>query len=193
MAVLATDEGVNGLAIHAVNDGPEDLRGTVRVGLHTAVHSVETESCAVVVPARGGTSVRADALFDGFRDLTYAYCFGSRSYDLVTAELLDADGRVLARAGYLPGGPARDIDPDVGLQATLEAADGGSWQLRVSSQRFAEYVQVDVPGYVADDSWFHLPPGGERTVLLRPEAGPGREPRGRIRALNSATDAPVAP
>ena len=101
----------------------------------------------------------------------------------------------LARTGYLPGGPARDVDPDVGLQAEVEPADGGVWLLRVSSRRFAQYVQVDVPGFAPDDSWFHLPPGGSRTVRLRPEpgSGPVGEPRGRVRAFNADAQATVSP
>ncbi len=195
VAVLATDEGVNGLAFHLVNDTVSDVGATLEIGLHTAVHQVETASCPVDVPARGGCSVRAEALFDGFRDLTYAYCFGPRVYELVTAELVDPDGRVLSRVGYLPGGPARETDPDVGLQAEIEPADGEVWRLLVSSRRFAQHIQIDVPGFAPDDSWFHLPPGGSREILLRPESGtePGSEPRGRVRALNSATLGVVSP
>ncbi len=185
VAVLVTDEGLNGLDLHLVNDTAEVVVGTLVLGLHTAAHTVETESCPVEIPARGAVTVRADGLFDGFRDLTYAYRFGSRSYELVTAELVDAGGRVRSSCGYLPGGPARGNDPDLGLQAVVEPTDEGMWLLRVSSRRFAQYVQVDVPGFVADDSWFHLPPGGSHTVRLRPESGPGREPKGRVRALNS--------
>jgi beta-mannosidase len=193
VAVLATDEGINGLSFHLVNDTATPVEGTLVVGLHTDAHSVEQASCEVVVPARGGCQVHADALFDGFRDLTYAYCFGPRSYELVTADLVDATGRVLADAGYLPGGPARATDPDVGLQTVTEAADSGSWRLHVSTRRFAQYIQVDVPGFVADDSWFHLPPGGHRTTVLRPCPGGPEAPRGWVRALNSAVPGAVAP
>jgi beta-mannosidase len=193
VAVLATDEGVNGLALHLVNDTAADVDGTLEVTLHTSAHSVETVSQLVVVPARQGIDVRADALFDGFRDITYAYRFGPRAYELVTAGLVDASGRCIARADYLPGGPVRNLDPDVGLQAAVERADGRSWLLSVSARRFAQFVQVDVPGFVAGDSWFHLPPGGERTLVLRPAPGPEREPRGRVRALNSGASAAVSP
>ena len=193
VAVLATDEGVNGLALHLVNDTGSPVEGTLTVALHTGAHCVERASCEVVVPARGGTQVHADALFEGFRDLTYAYCFGPRSYDLVTAELVDASGQVLAGTDYLPGGPARDADPDVGLQAEVEPADEETWRLHVSSRRFAQYVQVSVPGYVADDSWFHLPPGGRRSTLLRPLPGSQEAPRGWVRALNSAVPGAVTP
>ncbi|HEY4927782.1 MAG TPA: hypothetical protein VIH95_01425 [Acidimicrobiales bacterium] len=193
VAVLATDEGVNGLALHLVNDTDAPVEGTLVVGLHTAAHRVEEGTCAVVVPAQGGCQVHADALFDGFRDLTYAYCFGPRSYDLVTADLVDASGGVVACATYLPGGPARDGDPDVGLQADLEPGEGEAWRLEVNSRRFAQYVHVDVPGYVADDSWFHLPPGGSRVTVLRPWPGAPEAPRGWVRALNSSVPGAVTP
>lgn len=193
LGVLATDEGVNGLSIHLVNDTADAIPARLEIGLHTSEHSVEIGSLPVIVPARGGSEVRADSLFDGFRDLTYAYCFGPRTYELITAELIDESGRVLARTGFLPGGPARAIDPDVGLQGEVERADGGAWLLRVSSRRFAQYVQIDVPGFVAGDSWFHLPPGGSRDLVLRPETGRGIDlgPKGRIRALNSAVSGVV--
>ncbi len=180
VAVLMTGEGVNGLDIHLVNDTARAVDGTLAVSLHTSSHPVEVVTHDLAVPARGGLSVHADALFDGFRDLTYAYRFGPRPFELVTADLLDGSGEVLASAGYLPGGPARDVDPDVGLQARIEPADEGMWLLEISTRRMAEYVQVDVPGFVATDSWFHLPPGASRTTILRPEPGPPREPRGRV-------------
>jgi len=191
LAVLATDEGANGLDVHVVNDTDAPVVATLVLGLHTAVHQAESAACPIEVPARGGVTVRTDALFDGFRDVTFAYRFGPRSYDLVTADLVDASGRVLAGTTFLPGGPKRPSDPDVGLQAVLEPVDGGAWHLRVSTQRFAEYVQVDVPGYRPDDSWFHLRPGGSRTVVLQPEAGHASTPRGRVRALNSRSLAVV--
>jgi beta-mannosidase len=192
VAVMMTDERVNGLAVHMVNDTAVAVVGTLELGLHTAAHRVESASCPVDVPARGGTVVRADRLFDGFRDLSYAYCFGARTYELVTADLVGPTGDVVARAAFQPGGPARALDPDVGRQATVGPVDGDAWLLRVSSRRFAQYVQVDVPGFAADDSWFHLPPGGERLVTLRPEPGHAPAPKGRVRALNSAVAATVS-
>lgn len=186
VAVTCTDEGVNGVDIHLANDTAEDLDAVLRVGLHTAAHTVETVARPVTVPARRGVTVRAESLVDGFRDLSYAYRFGARTYELVTADLVDATDRVLAQGTFLPGGPIREIDPDVGLQARVDPADGEAWLLHVSTQRFAQFVQVDVPGFAASDSWFHLPPGGARTVRLVPGPGAAAAPSGSIRALNSA-------
>ena len=84
-------------------------------------------------------------------------------------------------------------DADLGLQAQVEPADGGVWHLTVSSQRFAQYVHVDVPGFVPDDSWIHLRPGGSFSTVLRPDPGSERAPRGKVRALNSPATASVTP
>ena len=65
--------------------------------------------------------------------------------------------------------------------------------MRRAAPRFAQYIQIDVPGFAASDSWFHLPPGGSRTVLLRAEPGCEHEPKGRLRALNSVAQGSVSP
>ncbi len=185
LAVLCTDEGVNGLAVHLVHDGPGTVSGTVEVGLHGAAHLIEAASAPVTVPGHGATVLRADALLDGFRDLTYAYRFGPRALEVVTVVLRGPDGAVLAEAAYLPGGPARPRDPALGLQAGLERADGGAWLLSVSTDRFAQRVQVRFPGFRASDSWFHLAPGQVRQVLLRPGTAARGRPTGSVSALNA--------
>jgi beta-mannosidase len=67
----------------------------------------------------------------------------------------------------------------VGLSAVAsEGADG--WHLTVGSALFAQWVSLYLPGVTAADSWFHLAPGGSRTVALS-----GRPSRGSVRALNA--------
>ena len=122
-------------------------------------------------------------MLGGFRDLTNAYRFGPVRTDVVLAELLDGEGRVIGESVSLPAGPARPLLPDVGLEATVERASDGSWSLEVASRLFAQYVALDVPGFEASDSWFHLPPGHRKTVRLSSDSG--QAPRGTVRALNS--------
>ena len=155
------------------------------MGLHGAAHLIEAASAPVTVPGHGATVLRADALLDGFRDLTFAYRFGPRALEVVTVALRGPDGGVLAEAAYLPGGPARPRDPALGLQAGLERADGGAWLLSVSTDRFAQRVQVRFPGFRASDSWFHLAPGQVRQVLLRPGTAARGRPTGSVSALNA--------
>jgi beta-mannosidase len=193
VAVLLTDEGLNGLAAHLVNDTGDAVAGQVSVEVYSADHLVDQASCPVLVPARSGTRLSVDALFDGFRDLTYAYRFGPRTVELVVVRLVAADGAVLARAGFLPGGLPRPVQAEIGLQASLEQVDEQAWSLTVSTRRFAQFICVDAAGYRPDDSWFHLEPGGASVIGLRPLGPSDAPPRGHVRALNATETARISP
>jgi len=106
-------------------------------------------------------------------------------------ELRDAGGAPVAEAVHLPTGQARPLEADLGLAAAASPGDGGSWDLGISTRRFAQWVVVEVPGYEPSDSWFHLPPGGRRTVCLEPGAGAGAAPSGQVRALNATVAARI--
>ena len=193
VGLLLTDEGLNGLAVHLVNDGGDDLVGEVEVEVYSADHCLDRGAARVEVPARGGARLPAEDLFDGFRDLTYAYRFGPRTTELIVARLRGTGGAVLATTTFLPDGPNRPVHGEVGLQASLEPVDEETWSLSISTRRFAQFVSIDVPGFRPDDSWFHLEPGGSAVLgLHRRVPGPG-QPRGQVRALNSAESARVAP
>ena len=43
----------------------------------------------------------------------------------------------------------------------------------------------EAEGFAADDAWFHLPPGGERTLTLERLSGSAAPLRGTVQALNS--------
>lgn len=191
-AILITDEGLSGLRVHVFNDGPEPFVGRVRLAVFGVVGAVmESVEHDVKVPAHGAVELDTRQLLGGFRDLNSAYRFGPSSYDVVSAELEDERGGVIDDAVYLPAGAGRPRLPDVGLQAALQPAEGDSWILRVSSQLFAQYVVLDIPGFTVSDSWFHLVSGHERTVTLRPSE-PGRSPDCTVRALNSVASIRVA-
>ena len=193
VAVLATDEGLDGLALHLVNDGERSLPCRLVVELCTATHRVEQAEVPVEIPGRGARSLRADDLFDGFRDLSYAYRFGPRPYEVVLVRLIDDDGGLIAETAFLPGGPVRAVQHEIGLQAGLDGADEKRWRLSVSTRCFAQWVSIDVPGYLADDSWFHLAPGEERSVALVSDRGSASPPRGYVRALNTTEMVRVSP
>ncbi len=185
VAVLATDEGLNGLHLHLVNDTAEAVTGTLVVSLATDRHVVEEARRPVELPPRGASVVVADELFDGFRDLTYAYRFGPRAYELISIAVVDPDGATVAATTYLPGGPSRPLEADVGLQIELDPVDGTVWSLSISTRRFAQFVCIDLPDHLPADSWFHLPPGATRVVGLTPRHAGAPTPRGQVRALNS--------
>jgi len=192
VAVLVTDEGLNGLHLHVVNDTATSFGGEVTVELFARGElRVEGVSRTVTIPARGHLVLEAGALFEGFRDLSYSYRFGPPSYDVVAVGLHDGDGAVVSEVVHLPSGLDRPFESDVGLGATARLRADGTWSLSVTTRRLAQWVVVEVPGFTPSDSWFHLAPGATRTLGLHADDGAGR-PAGHVRALNVQSTARIA-
>jgi len=187
--LVLTDEGLNGLACHVLNDTDTELVGHLSVALVAGGELVTEEAeVPIRVPARSGLTRNTRTVLDGFRDVTYAYRFGPPSHDAVVVAVRDAErGETVAERVYFPMGQARRREPDVGLAASAVVHDGGGLTLTVSTRRLAQWVAVDAPGFVPEDSWFHMPPGSSRRFRLMPIGPPGRL-RGRVRALNSERD-----
>lgn len=207
LAVLAVDEGLNGLALHVVNDGPDPVAAQLEVALVSrGAAVVERAEVALDVPARGSVSIGAEEVLGGWRDVTYAYRFAPPAHDAVVATLrartlspeAAASGATtpdppLAEVVYLPLGQGRPLEADLGLGATARRDDRGRWLVDISTTRLAQWVTVRAEGFVASDSWFHLPPGGRRTVELWPEPGETQgAPRGTVQALNATGSVPIA-
>jgi beta-mannosidase len=193
IALLAVDEGLNGLRLHACNDAALPLVATLRVRLYGPGGALtEQAERRVEVAARSIAEFDVEDLIGGFRDVTWAYRFGAAGTDLVAAELVDDTGVVVAAVTHFVLGPER-ARADIGLGVAVEHAAGG-WLLRVSTALAAQYVSVQCPGFLPSDSWLHLPPGGSAGIALTPVPGavadPTAVPRGHVRALNAAL--PVA-
>ncbi|CAJ94822.1 Glycoside hydrolase family 2 protein [Cupriavidus necator] len=190
LQVLITDEGLNGLHVHAINETPQPhaLSLTLRC-LRDGETVVAEARHSLLLPARGAARIEAAALLDRFFDFTYAYRFGPPTHDVVVVTLHAADsGEPLSQAVYLPDRRAAALKPP-GLRARLEQVDG-DWWLTVSAQRFARWVHIDDHAFQATDNWFHLAPGSSRRLRLVHEAGKAGAhapaiPSGEIHAVNA--------
>ena len=198
IALGLSDEGGNGIAIHAINDRPDACEGRLEVELYRQgeIRTGRGER-TVVIPGHSALEIPAAELFDGFHDLSYAYRFGPPPHDVIAATLRGADGVVLARAFHFVGALPSRREPDVGLSAALVARPDGGRAIRVSTRRFAQTVRVDVPGCRCEDDAFHLAPGESRTLALTADAGGGAAGvvaggRATVRALNSELVVKVA-
>jgi len=191
VALLSADEGLNGLWLHAVNDTNEPIDADLRIAIyHEGIVRGAPARSTLNVPARGHRSVHADALFDGFLDLTYAYRFGPQGHDVVAATLRDhATGALRSAAYYFPATLPAEPVGDLGLTAHAEPTDNG-YALVLTTERFAHAVAIDVEGWLPDDNYLHLEPGEIRRVGLRTTAD-GRAPRGSVSALNGGSAVPV--
>ncbi|HEY2744687.1 MAG TPA: glycoside hydrolase family 2 protein [Polyangia bacterium] len=186
LAVHISDEGGNGLMVHITNDRAEPLAAELELTLyHAGEVQVATGKRALAVEPRAAIEVGAASLFDGFLDLSYAYRFGPPSHDLVVATLrAAATGAILAQAFHFPLGWPSARELDVGLVAAATLDDGGA-TLTLRTRRFAQSIAVDADGFLADHAYFHLAPGGERTIRLRRVAGT-TPLRGTVQPLNAS-------
>jgi beta-mannosidase len=190
LTLFFTDEGVNGLFVHVVNEAAHEQRVEVELSAwRDGDVKVAAGSKTVAAPARGGCSVTGVELLGHFMDLGYAYRFGPLPCDAVVATLRDGLGQVLAQAFHFPGGLPAAVQTDIGLSASLARLDAGTAELSVRTQRFAIGVHFDIAGFTADDEHFHLPPQRERRIRLH-GTGP-LPPSALVHALNSAKPARV--
>lgn len=176
LRVILTDEGVNGLAVHLVNDTARPVEALLRLtGWRDGSVPVLKAERPVTIPARGTVALAAAEMSDRFFDTTYAYRFGPISHDVVTAQVLlaERDAEPIDESHYFPKGRSLPR-ADLGLTAAVErqgSAGGDEWALRLATGRFACSVHVEDERFQADDGWFHLAPGVERVVRLRPRTG----------------------
>jgi hypothetical protein len=70
------------------------------------------------------------------------------------------------------------------MEATVAFLDGERFALTVRSRRFAHAVAISVEGFSADDDYFHVQPGGSKSVILK-RTGTAAEPRGTVLASNA--------
>jgi len=182
--VLLTDEGLNGLHVHVLNETPRPLNALLRlICVKDGVRPVREAVQEITLPSRGKLRLESAVLLPEFFDITYAYRFGPRSHDVTIASLHNAEDNVLlADAVHFPGGP--NLPPrDIGLEARPEHA-GDTWHLCLTAHGFAQFLHIDDPCFVAEEDWLHLAPGSERRIVLRPIDSADAVPNGEIRALN---------
>ncbi len=187
IAAHISDEGGNGLFVHVANDAGEPLAAELELALyHAGEVQVATGKRALAVGPRAAIELGAATLFDGFLDVSYAYRFGPPSHDLVVATLrAAATGATLAQAFHFPLGWPATRELDVGLAAAATIDPDGGATLTVKTRRFAQSIAVDADGFVADDAYFHLAPGAERTIRLR-RVGGTSQLRGTLQPLNAS-------
>lgn len=182
-----TDEGVNGLALHVLNERAAPLLAEVSLtAWREGATPVAGGKRMVEVAPRAGLTLSGFDLLGSFFDLTYAYRFGPPGHDVTSARLADVTtGAVLAEAFHFPLGRGQGRQR-LGLEAEL-VQEGGGWYLAVSTGAFAQSVHVVDEAWRPADNWFHLAPGEGRRVALSPRGRTEAPPSGDVRAVN-ATD-----
>jgi beta-mannosidase len=97
LALLVTDEGMNGYYAHVVNEKREARR--LQLQLRATLGAVVVAEAArnIDVPGRGAITVPFAALLDHFLDMNWSHRFGPRPCDVVMCTLLDESGSIISQ------------------------------------------------------------------------------------------------
>lgn len=191
LSVLLSDEGGNGLFAHIVNELGESQQVELEINVWREGDVLVAKGQRKwTMPAHSSQSLSCLDLFENFMDLTYAYRFGPMTCDAVVATLRSQEGKNLAQAFHFPGGMSNQREIDIGLSAQATMVDSHTAEVTVRTRRLAQGVHFDVPGFQADNEFFHMEPHSEIRVLLRGTSG--RALSGNVLSTNWAKYASIA-
>ena len=184
LTVFLSDEGINGLFIHLINEQPASKYIELEVTIwRDGDVLIATGKKEMEMFAHSSQNFACLDLFEHFMDLSYAYRFGPLPYDAIIVKLLDKQGLQLAQAFHFSGGLSTHPEGDLGLSASASKLNAKTALLTVRTKRLAQCVHVDIPGFQADDDYFHLAPHTETQITLRGNGS--RLSLGTVHALNS--------
>jgi beta-mannosidase len=182
--VAMTDEGVNGIAIHVINDTAATRDVMLSLSCMRDANVLMSAERVMQLPAHSADELSANDMLGSFFDVNYSYRFGPLAHDVTVATLQDAASNdLLATAFHFPQGydlHARDLQWQVRVEQ-----DGSEWYLFIKTASLAISVHVTDEKFRAEDNWFHLQANAERRVRLIPRSADALKPDGEVRALNS--------
>jgi beta-mannosidase len=206
VALSLTDEGVNGLDAHVVNETAASVTGNLEaVIVRDGATIVERSERTITLAPRSTQRIRVDELFGGFRDLTWAYRFGPPVGELVRvrfrSETQPGAESIVRDAHHWVAGRPTAVDASIGLSVNGEPILGtDSFRVTIETERTAFGIHFDGDELRSSDNWFHLAPGDQRVVTVRrprvshvPKPVDGAAfPKIVVRAINSRSSSRVA-
>lgn len=186
VAVLITDEGLQGLHLHLVNETPERFHGMLEFCMlrdgHVMVANVKRE---VFLEAGQLLTLHAEEMLGGFYDTAYAYRFGAPKHEVACVTLRDEEGNVVSQQFHFP---LRQLPVMVTpkVEGRLSEIGNGLYQLTLHSDRFLYAVEIQCEDHLPSDNYFHLMPNESRVIsLLSISVTASGAPNIHIRSINT--------
>ena len=184
--IRLTDEGLDGLAIHVINESDAPLDALVDLEMFQSGRMPTASAQATVrVPARGAVTLQGDALLGYFSDATNAYRFGPPKHDVIAVRLKETPlGTVLAEDYYFPAGMDLAAQRSAAITGEAQWRDDGKVAVTLKSDVFLQAVAFSCNGFLPDDNYFHLAPGHAKTIVFTPETSATTSFKAHFEALN---------
>lgn len=174
VSVFFSDEGLNGLAMHVVNESAEDLFLDLGLSLFRSLDSTpQVTRMGLRIGPRTTREIPCTDLLDGFVDINHSYRFGPAPYSLAVAKLKAPGGQQISRASRILTRDAQEFlrPSDLGLIAVLARLTAERCRLTLTTNRFAYGVVLEAEAWTPDDQYFDLAPGETRVMEFeRPRA-----------------------
>ncbi|MGS2724273.1 glycoside hydrolase family 2 protein [Porticoccus sp. GXU_MW_L64] len=184
--ILIRDNGLDGLVVTVTNELPYDFKATILVGLLNAKTFSRSETSKnLTLSASKTIDLDLDFLLEHFSDSSYNYKFGPQQWHVAYAKLIDTKNSVISEAYYFPDYSSIPEVEIHGISYELKAEDE-DFILHLKSNSFFQSIEIDFPGYLPDDNYFHMIPEGEKTIMLRSNRVDKKPLLGYLAALNSS-------
>ncbi|MFO1023188.1 MAG: hypothetical protein U0903_21240 [Planctomycetales bacterium] len=180
-----TDEGLNGIHLHATNETDAHCDGHLEVVLLKEPNIiVAKQERAVSIPPHSQATWSAEEILGGFHDVSYAYRFGPPSHDVVIATWYDGQRNVLSEAVHLLRKDVPQVLAGGELKCSAHAISDTEYEVLLGSDQFLHGLELKAAGYLPSDNYFHLRPGRTKSVTFR-SLSPIPQPfRPELQALN---------
>ncbi|MDO9181219.1 MAG: hypothetical protein Q7U04_02365 [Bacteriovorax sp.] len=167
-AVLLTDEGLDGIQVHLLNETAISLKGILEVDffIHQKIRSGHVRHSIELVP-RESITLNVDELLGHFSDHNNVYRFGPAKYDVIRASLKCAQtSELISEAFYFPTGLNLAFAEAEGVQVEIDFVSQNEIIVTVSTTIFLQNAYLSCHGYLAEDNYFHMAPNQIRKIKL---------------------------
>ncbi|QDL55817.1 glycoside hydrolase family 2 protein [Rhodoferax aquaticus] len=185
-------QGLNGLALHLINETSSDLETQAELTLYQhGEFRVAQHVRKLAVPARSTQEWDVSDWLDSFVDLAYSHRFGPAAFDLAVVQWRDAAGHVIGQALHFEPQQLIAFNGNPGLSAWATAAPDGCIVVQLSTRAVSYGVHFESYGWQADDEFFHMPPGSQRSIRFSPTLPGHSHWHASAIALNGRQSCPI--
>ncbi len=185
VTVCMSNESINGIAIHIVNDSRNITSGILELTLIQDDRIVIAKVCReITIQPEAIQTYQSDELLAAFYDVSYSYRFGPSRHNIVAVRLVDADGKLLSDDYHFPLSVEPKVDSNINMTVTAEKTDINTYTLELISDTFLYGVCIDVPGYLPEMNFFYLMPEERMRINIISSGQQYGSLKGYVSALN---------